>query len=361
MYGLNCAKMILWVITLLLVPIFNPESSKTFLQGGTNATMAHYNLVVDGSRVNGQVVLVEYERPDTVGVTQIVNDAVFFNVTEKGHFVYNSRISGWQYGSVTQPGATTQIESVPDSVTYAALSPDNKMVLWTTETGSQSRVLVRSLQTGTEHELISRPGVISVPAWSPQSDAIAFYFVEPNALLNDAFTLNLVVFGDSKPQVKQLVRPSNQTGLTAARTQPPRWSPDGSHILFLANYETENVIRSYAYVVNRDGSGLKRVEGGVWSADGKDLWLARRTELPFGHFVLSKYSLVVQKPIDIDLPFELPKSVAGGRWKPDGQLFAFITNDNELTFIDLTDKRKFKVADFVEGADLIWLELMASQ
>lgn len=334
-----------------------PMSIRPFARGGINSAMANTYLIVDESRINGQVNLVEYQRPDTVSERQILRDVIFFNVTNNGNFLYKSRNEGWRRGHLSQADATVPLDSVPEGVIYGALSPDATMVLWVTESDTQSRMVVYNLQTESEQEVVAKHGVISVPTWSPQSDAVAFYFVEPEALLTDAFTLQLVDLGNGGVLVKQLAPPSKQTGLTAARTQAPQWSPAGDRILFLANYEPGDLIRSYAYIVSRDGGEFKRVEGGGWSADGQQFWIVRRTVLPFGDFVLSRYNLLDQESFDIDLPFPLPKSVASGRWRVDGKLFAFITRDNELTFIDLDERRKFKGGNFDEGAELTWLEM----
>ena len=123
----------------------------------------------------------------------------------------------------------------------------------------------------------------------------------------------------------------------------------------MVNYESNDLISAYLYVVNHDGTGLKRVEGSRWSRDGGALLLARRVSLTSKNFVLSRYNLNSSKLTDIDLPFQLPPNIANGAWHPGGKLFAYITNKDELTFVDLTAQQNYKAADVEEYAQLYWL------
>jgi len=348
-----------YLLTLTPVPRIGSrrmDSEKETNMSTNNVAKPSASLVLDGSRLDGRVVLVEYSGGDQITVKEVVKDAAFFNGAASGDFIYRSRNNKWLLGNVRKPESIANIASVPEGVTYAALSPDRKMMLWCIEKGNNSSLVSFHLETGERHNLVSANGLIRAPSWSPKSNGVAYYRGRPDVLMTGGFTLELVTIAGSKNQTRQLASASHPTGITAERTQPPRWSPDGTRILFIGNYESNDLIKAYAYVVRTDGTGQKRVEGGVWSADGAQLLIVKRKQLPFGPLVLAIFNPSTGASSEINLPFDLPMSIGNGRWKPDAQMFAFITDENEVHLIDVSKQRKLKLLDFAQGANLIWLE-----
>ena len=327
------------------------------LAKGLNMQINNSYLIANSSNINGQVKLFIYKHIGTVNEIEISNHVSFFQANENGLFVYKNDQHGWGYGSVFDLKKRIQLATPPFDVTYAALSPDGKKILWLGHESTKNILILHNLETNKNSILTTQSGHISQPAWSPDSNEIAYYYVESESLLNDAFRLNIITLDNSnnQPKARQLAPASYQTALTASRTRPPQWSPDGSKLLFLANYESNDLIRAYLYVVNHDGTGLKRVEGGRWSRDGSTLLLARRVNQTSKDFVLSCFNLNSSKLTDIDLPFQLPPNIANGAWHPGGELFAYITNKNELTFVDLTARQNHKTAGVEEYAQLSWL------
>jgi Tol biopolymer transport system component len=314
-------------------------------------------LIVDGSLINGRVILVEYDDPThQITSRDLIKDAAFFNLTAKGDFIYRSRTNAWWYGNVRNPESLLSPSLIPEGSTYAALSPNGKQVLWRVETGEVNSLVAGNLATRDRRTLVTVTGFILVPAWSPQANSVAYYAGLPDVRVTGKFTLELVSLNGLETKVTQLAPASYPTGINASRNQAPSWSPDGANILFVGNYESNDLIRAYTYVVQADGKALKRVEGGVWSTDGKRLWIVRRTQLPFGPLTLSSFNLSNATPHDISLPFALSKNIGTGRWKRDGRMFAFTTEAGEVHLIDVTKKKEFKLIDFVEGARIYWLE-----
>ena len=344
-------------LVIIALTFCNLIVTEVSLAKGLNMQMSNSYLIANSSNINGQVKLFIYKHIGMVNEIEISNHVSFFQVNENGLFVYKNDQHGWGYGSVFDLKKRVHLASPPSGATDATLSPDGKKILWLCQENTKNILIMHNLETNKERVLTIHSGHINRPAWSPNSNEIAYYYVESGLLLNDAFMLNIITLDDSdnQPKVRRLAPASYQTALIASRARPPQWSPDGARLLFLANYESNDLISAYLYVVNHDGTGLKRVEGSRWSRDGSALLLARRVSLTSKNFVLSRYNLNSSKLTDIDLPFQLPPNIANGAWHPGGKLFAYITNKAELTFVDLTAQQNYNVADVDEYAQLYWL------
>lgn len=348
----------IWSLLLLswMALHFGAATAETLTTEQGSASMDVEYLVVDSSPINGEVALIRLGAPDSARIIPIAREATFFNAVSTGWFVYRDKHGNWWHGNLAQPGRVRTIDAVRDA-SYVAPSPDGSRLAVVTQEQTNSRLLVVDLTSTKVVDVFAKPGIVAVPAWGPASDAVAFYFVPMDLLLDDAFTLELVILNEAEAKTRTLAPPSGYTGLTAARTEPPRWSPDGLRILFSANYEASGRIEALAYTVARDGGKVERVEGGAWDSNGQALLRVRRKSLPFGDFVLSKYSLSSQASVDMNLPFALPKSVANGCWKPDGTRFAYVSNEGDLLSIGLKEKRQHFVARVPEGARLSWVNL----
>lgn len=314
------------------------------------------DFLVDGSRSNGRVVRVTFDTANGHStLEEVVQDAAFFTATPKGDYLYRSRTGGWRAGTVRKPSLSKPVTPPGRDLEFesAALSPDGKLIVWSTQKDGASALVVTDV-SGVERWRKAEAGILRVPSWSPKSNLIAYYFGKPNVLQTDEFTLRLIAVEGGEP--RQIARPSEPTGMTAERTHPPLWSPDGTRILFIGNYQGDNRVRALGYVVQEDGEGLTHVEGGVWSADGRHLLGVRRAHLPFGAFVPFVQDLANGRLRDIELGFELPASVANGRFSPDGKLFAFTTDDNQVHLIDIERKKRTKLIDLAAGAAIVWLD-----
>lgn len=116
------------------------------------------------------------------------------------------------------------------------------------------------------------PGSLS-PAWSPDGSRIAFVRWPDQS--NDLFTgaeIYVVNAGGGRPQRVTAAPPEGLGDFD------PVWSPDGKRIAFVRD-SSEDV--TDVYVVNRDGSGLRRLTRGgdagdpAWSPDGRSIAFTR--------------------------------------------------------------------------------------
>jgi Tol biopolymer transport system component len=112
----------------------------------------------------------------------------------------------------------------------------------------------------------------------------------------------------------------------------PRWSPDGSQIVFMAR--TQNTDWR-AHLAAANGHGLRKLIPGAaagfdpgWSPDGKSILLA-----------VGDLGLTSNKISILDLQTQTVAPVPGGenlfspRWSPDGRYLAAITTDSQTLML----------------------------
>jgi len=155
------------------------------------------------------------------------------------------------------PPPLTQITSHVDDL-YATFSPDDKLLLFTSNRMSQRLWTLFVGGSGGPGDLRT---VLEgqTPAWGPVGDRIAYKGCDERA--NNCGLWTATSAGTNKRGI--VMDPS--AGF-------PSWSPDGSRLVFMSNRDGNWEI----YLVNADGSGLRRLtqssssEGmPTWSPDGQ--------------------------------------------------------------------------------------------
>ena len=165
-----------------------------------------------------------------------------------------------------------------------AWSPDGRRIAYvngdSVATGVPSRwgALFVVDADGSNPQRLTRSSTDSTPAWSPDGREMAFarcrrYSSSPPRCAQDLFVIGTVGSGS-----RRLTRTERLSEVA------PAWSPDGSRIAFVTLAPIDALElqgKEGVYVVNRDGSGAKRVfaqqylEGAVsslaWSPDGRTI------------------------------------------------------------------------------------------
>ena len=197
-------------------------------------------------------------------------------------------------------------KSTPGDVQTPAWSPDGRKLAFVSQRDGNAEIYVMNADGSAQENLTRQPANDSHPSWS--RDGGKLVFVSRRDGNSEIYVMN-----------------ADGSGLRNVTRTPwddldPAWSPDGRAIAFVqkkcvasrpcaAAYETD------LYVVNADGSGLRRLTtrrarlfNPSWSADGKTIRYGRSLVNADG----SGHS-------------ELPRNVPlAGAWSPDGQRIAFV-------------------------------------
>ena len=181
----------------------------------------------------------------------------------------------------------------PLDVQTPAWSPDGRKLAFVSRRDGNSEIYVINADGSGQENLTQHPARDSHPSWSRDGRKLAF--VSRRDGNSEIYVMNADGSG-----LRNVTRtPSNDLG--------PAWSPDGRAIAFVQKIQGKcapsapgtpcsNNYETYLYVVNGDGSGLRRlttqpayVFNHSWSADGKTIRYGRylvqadgsgQTELP---------------------------------------------------------------------------------
>ena len=128
---------------------------------------------------------------------------------------------------------------------------------------------------------------------------------------------------------------SDLTRLTHGEDYRPRWSPDGTQILFQRFFGAEGALRSYIEVMSADGSSLRRLTHR--GAEFQPAWSPDGTRIVFGSGIGHRAEIFIMNADGADLirlthdRFE--DSVPD--WSPDGTTIAFASRRHRNTDIYL--------------------------
>ena len=196
-----------------------------------------------------------------------------------------------------------------------AWSPDGRKLAFVSRRDGNSEIYVINADGSGQENLTQHPARDSHPSWSRDGRKLAF--VSRRDGNSEIYVMNADGSG-----LRNVTRtPSNDLD--------PAWSPDGRAIAFVKMIQKKcapspraalraTTTRPYLYVVNGDGSGLRRLTthrahlfNPSWSADGKTI--------RFGRYLVQA---------DGSGQTELPRNVPfAGAWSPDGQRIAFAVVD----------------------------------
>ncbi|MFL5295804.1 MAG: hypothetical protein ACJ798_05415 [Phenylobacterium sp.] len=199
----------------------------------------------------------------------------------------------------------------------AALSPDGKWVLFTSDRAGSADVYRARIDGSGLERLTDDPAYDDQAAWSPDGQRIAFVSSRGSGV-TDLWTLDL--------------RTRRLRNVTAAPGGDfrPSWSPDGKWIAFSSDRETrverrapewEQSQRTSLYLIHPDGSGLRRLTDGEqfagsprWSPDGKRI-VFYELAVPGTHFAREGGldALVTSQIVSIEIATGARQALTSGR------------------------------------------------
>jgi Tol biopolymer transport system component len=246
--------------------------------------------------------------------------------------------------TVVDPDGSEQVIYPPlQSVLGVSLSPDGKRLALGTG-NIEWDVLEVMLASGSARTLLAGGGISQLPDWAPNG---AHYLVSTNRSGNDLIIEDVSLDGFSR-----LVAPVPE-GATAVAW--PRWSPDGSRVVFIAyspqgvSLRLSNTAGGRAVEVLRPGISDALSHGFSWSPDGQ--WIAGMQQ------VGNQLKVVKVKPVAGATPVVLAASnpdatqFGGAEWSPAGNWILYQSaNGMALVSTDGTLNREMNAHRFLAYA-----------
>jgi Tol biopolymer transport system component len=193
----------------------------------------------------------------------------------------NHRFLAWGNGGITimdvVTGKTTKLNT-GQSLSMPAWSRDGKRIAF----GDGTQLWIAKVSGGRALQLTVPPTIAPLAgAWSPGA-TLAF-----DGLQLDCVDGASCVSTDSSEI--WTMRPDG-TGLRqithVGHAENPKWSPDGTQILFIRRFTRSKAPRSELWVVGSNGSGARRladatdVVAAAWSPAGREIAMVRKATLP---------------------------------------------------------------------------------
>ena len=162
-------------------------------------------------------------------------------------------------------------------------SPDGQKIVFDTDRDGNGELYVMNADGSGQRNL--KPSASSnewSPSWSPDGRTIAF-------VTDRDGNAEIYVMNADGTDPRNLTRSPGNDGGIGGIAAGAAWSPDGSRILFASTRDTRDDDNPELYVMNADGSNVKRLtrEPGIegvlsWSPDGRTIAFGRPRRHPGG-------------------------------------------------------------------------------
>ncbi len=221
-------------------------------------------------------------------------------------------------GSTSQlpaPAPTAHSPAQPTGTLTSGNGGGTGLIALACGSGGKAEVCISKLDGSAMRQLTHGSGPDVSPAWSPDGKRLVF-----RAAGADVFEASdiWIMHADGSGQANLTKDKQSNWGAT--------WSPDGKHILFNS---TRDGGRPHLYIMNPDGSGLRRLcphsnlweEYPDWSPDGTKI--AFMSNVATGSWVIN---VMNADCTGLKQVTQGPGEDGGPRWSPDSKKIAFTSN-----------------------------------
>jgi Tol biopolymer transport system component len=191
-------------------------------------------------------------------------------------------------------------------------APDGSKMVFQSDRDTHNQIYVVNVDGSGLTNLTNSPEHDRVPTWSPDGTKIAFVRSDELYIMNS----------DGSNQ-----RPLSTSSLINPVSVRSTWSHDGTTIAFVQMGNDEVSPTNDIYVINADGTGLRRVTAGFqpteleWSPRSNDLLFNSAWDGLQDFYVIHDFGEVGERLER----FRIPQTDFDARWSPDGKEFAFVS------------------------------------
>ncbi len=328
------------------------------VQAVSEPTTSSNGLLVDMSDVSGKVFVLDVTKDgvvshDLFGDSSVVwialNDAGQAVCRLASHDAKTLTLVDFSNGTTTS--LVVAVSTLGLSDLKGSLSPDGKRFCFRKVQSETAGIEILHLVDGRSETVFVTNGPVSPPSWAPNGDAIAYYYGNTNALVDDGFLVGVSEQTPSGWRHITVAPQSKRCHRSPSRERAPIWGPSGQELVFVARYQDAEK-GPQTYLVSRDGTGL------VWIA-GFDSSPSRSSFLNAITFGEPEQGMFAYEPNGTP-----PRSVFSrkGLYSPlishDGKLVAYSDFDGVIYIANADGTRTRKVMDTgraVQSACFTWL------
>ena len=329
------------------------------VKGGDGKVGAEFRLwdVASGKQLAGQRFSTANQNWRRVG--HLIADQVYERLTgEKGYFdtrvVFvdetgpkEKRIK--RLAIMDQDGANVRLLSQGQEIVLTPrFSPTNQEIAYMSYTRDQPKVFIMNLETGQRELVGDFPNMTFAPRFSPDGQRVVMSLGTPDGS-SSIYEMDL--------RTRQSRRLTQSNGIDTG----PSYSPDGRQVVFESDREGSQQL----YVMNADGSGVRRISAAGDGRYSTPVWSPRGDYIAFTKQTSGRFLIGVMHP-DGTGERVLTEGYhnEGPTWAPNGRVLMFFresqgaTGGPRIHSVDLTGYNERQVATPSFGSDPAWSPLL---
>ena len=329
------------------------------VKGGDGKVGAEFRLwdVASGKQLAGQRFSTANQNWRRVG--HLIADQVYERLTgEKGYFdtrvVFvdetgpkEKRIK--RLAIMDQDGANVRLLSQGQEIVLTPrFSPTNQEIAYMSYTRDQPKVFIMNLETGQRELVGDFPNMTFAPRFSPDGQRVVMSLGTPDGS-SSIYEMDL--------RTRQSRRLTQSNGIDTG----PSYSPDGRQVVFESDREGSQQL----YVMNADGSGVRRISAAGEGRYSTPVWSPRGDYIAFTKQTSGRFLIGVMHP-DGTGERVLTEGYhnEGPTWAPNGRVLMFFresqgaTGGPRIHSVDLTGYNERQVATPSFGSDPAWSPLL---